>query len=125
MVMALITVFVANQAAMADEESGQDIARPRLRASAGPVAGAIKGTVILKGEPLEKGRIFFHIGNDQFVGAKIKNGEFSVDKVPVGDWKVTVEGDGVPAVYTFDVQTPLKVAVTKDSQTFQFSLKRR
>jgi hypothetical protein len=109
--MALITVaavHLASHRVMADEESG-----------------AVKGKVTLNGEALEKGRIFFHIGNDQFVGAKIKNGEFSVDKVPVGDWKVTVEGDGIPAVYTVDVQTPLKVAVTKDSQTFEFSLKRR
>jgi hypothetical protein len=86
-------------------------------------ASAVKGTVTLNGEPLKKGKTFFWIDEDQFVGARIRNGEFIIEKVPVGDRRITVEGEGVPAKYSDHLKTPLKVAVTKDGETLNLDLK--
>jgi hypothetical protein len=91
-------------------------------AAADEGASAIKGKVALNGAPLANGRIFFHLANDQFVGAKIKDGDYAVDKVPVGTWRVTVEGQGIPAVYSADDKTPLKARVQKHAQVFDLNL---
>jgi hypothetical protein len=104
--LALAAFLVTSHPARADEETS-----------------AVKGTVTLNGEPLKKGKIFFYIDEDQFVGAKIKNGEFSVEKVPIGDRHITVEGEGVPTKYSDYQKTPLRVAVTKDGQTLNLDLK--
>jgi hypothetical protein len=43
--------------------------------ASGEDAATVKGTVTVRGKPLATGRIFFYLGNDQFVGAKIKDGK--------------------------------------------------
>ena len=48
----------------------------------------IEGKVTYNGKPLADGVITFHLQDDQFVGAKIKDGAFRVDvdeAVPVSD----------------------------------------
>ncbi len=103
--IALAAVLLVCPPAMADEE-----------------AAAVKGTVTYNGKALEVGRIFFHVGNDQFVGCKIKDGQYSVDRLPVGDWVITVETKGIPRRYEGEKTTPLKVAVKKGSQTLDIDL---
>jgi hypothetical protein len=93
--IALAVVSFAGRLARADEESSP-----------------VKGKITLQGKPIAKGRIFIHLEKDQFVGAKIKDGEFAMDKVPVGEWIITVEGEGIPARYSDEEKTPLKVRVT-------------
>jgi hypothetical protein len=56
-------------------------------------------------------------------GAKIKNGEYSVERVPVGTWRITVEGEGKLAKYSDEEKTPLKVEVKKDSNNINLELK--
>src|SRR5262245_21639141 len=74
---------------------------PGPRADAADEAATVRGRVTLDGKPLAEGRILFHIGDDQFVGAKLnKDGGFAVTRVPSGRHKVTVEARGVPARYS-------------------------
>lgn len=85
--------------------------------------GAVKGKVTVDGKPLTAGRIFFHLDNDQFVGAKVKNGEFTLDRVPAGTHRITVEGDGVPAVYGAEDKTPLRADVKAGDNNHDIELR--
>jgi hypothetical protein len=77
-------------------------------AAADDAATIVKGTVVLKGVPLGKGTIFFHIDSDSFIGTKIKDGRFELSYIPVGSWQITVEGEGVPAKYRTANTTPMR-----------------
>jgi hypothetical protein len=92
-------------------------------AAAGEGSSTVKGKVTLEGKPLRSGRIFFHLKNDQFVGAKIKNGEYSVERVPAGKWRITVEGAGVPAIYSSDEKSTLQVEVVANAVPCAYDIK--
>jgi hypothetical protein len=82
----------------------------------------IQGTVILNGKPLV-GRILFHLDKGQFVGAKLdEDGRFTIDRVPPGEWQVTIEGKGVPESYASEKLSALKVKVAEGDNTFGFEL---
>ena len=80
-----------------------------------PIAAAdedlstIEGKVTYNGKPLQDGSITFHLKDDQFVGAKIKDGTFRVDRVPVGTVKVTFASKKlrIPAKYGIPETSPL------------------
>ena len=92
-------------------------------AAAGEGSSTVKGIITLEGKPLASGRIFFHLKNDQFVGAKIKNGEYSVERVPLGFWRITVEGDGVPAKYSSEEKAGVKVEVVANAVPGAYDIK--
>jgi hypothetical protein len=77
-----------------------------------PTTTTIKGTVSLQGKAVSNGKITFFLDNDQFIGAKVKDGQYTVERVPPGRWKVTVEGEGVPIKWVSDRTTPLVIEVT-------------
>ena len=82
----------------------------------------INGTVIMNGKPLV-GRILFHLDKGQFVGAKLdEDGKFTIDRVPLGDRLVTVEGKGVPEQYASEKLSALKVQVVEGQNEFNFEL---
>src|SRR5258708_2021565 len=60
--------------------------------------GKIEGIITVKGKPLSAGRVFFPLDNGQFVGAKVKDGKYAVDRVPTGTRKITVEGEEAAGV---------------------------
>ena len=91
--------------------------------AAGEGSSTVKGKVTLEGKPLRSGRIFFHLKNDQFVGAKIKKGEYSVQKVPLGAWRITVEGQGVPPKYSSVDQAVLQVEVVANAVPGAYDIK--
>jgi hypothetical protein len=77
--------------------------------------------ITLRGKPLT-GKVIFHL-DDQFVGSKVKeDGKYLVSRVLVGKYKVTLEGQGVPAKFTSDDVTPLTVEVKEGANTFDFEL---
>jgi hypothetical protein len=104
--VSLALVLLASHPAAADEPSS-----------------TVKGKVTLEGKPLESGRIFFHLKNDQFVGAKIKKGEYSLQKVPRGTWRITIEGQGVPPKYSSPGQSPLQVEVVANAVPGAYDIK--
>ena len=61
------------------------------RAVADDATVPVRGTITVDGKPLTAGKIFFFIDEDQFVGAKVKDGVYKVDHVPVGTHVVAVE----------------------------------
>jgi hypothetical protein len=91
------------------------------RAIADDTAALVRGKITLDGKPVAVGRIFFFIGEDQFVGAKVKDGEFKVDRVPVGIHVVAVECMGAPSRYSD--KSELRVEVRMGTNVVNFDLK--
>ncbi len=81
----------------------------------------VSGRVSVSGTPLAAGKVTFHL-DGQFVGSKIKDGKYTVNWVPVGTYRVTFEGKGVPAKYASDDNSPLTVEVKESVNVFEFEL---
>jgi len=92
-------------------------------AAADEESATVNGTVTLKGKPLERGKIIFYLDGDQFVGAKIKDGEYSVERVPAGKWRITVEGEGVPAKYSSAEKAIVVVEVVANAIPGSYDIK--
>jgi len=98
--------------------------------SGGPVSAAdeelatVGGRVTYQGKPLTDGKITFHLQDDQFVGARIKNGKFRVDRVPAGVVKVTIESKKVrlPAKFASPETSGLSVEIKKGKVPVNFML---
>jgi hypothetical protein len=91
--------------------------------SAGAADGKVSGVVTVSGKPLAAGKVVFHLADGQFVGSKVKDGKYAIDRVPAGTRKVTVEGKGVPDKYADGESSPLTVEVKGGDGTFDFDLK--
>lgn len=86
------------------------------------VDAAIKGLVTVRGKPAT-GRIFFHLKDGQFVGCRLKDdGKFAIDRIPTGDYSVTVEGEGVPKKFSEESIAVLKAQVRAGKNEFDFNL---
>ncbi|HEV3440747.1 MAG TPA: carboxypeptidase-like regulatory domain-containing protein [Gemmata sp.] len=85
--------------------------------------GKLSGNVTLNGKLLVEGKITFHMANGQFVGSTIKDGKYLIDRVPVGSFKVTVEGEGVPVAFASAKTTSLAVEVTEGPTNLDFNIK--
>jgi hypothetical protein len=93
--------------------------------SPSPVMAAdakVTGIISVKGKPLAAGKVIFYLDNGQFVGSKVKNGKYTIDRVPVGARKVTVEGAGVPAKYASEDTSDLAVEVPKGTFNYNIEL---
>src|SRR5689334_1805425 len=94
-------------------------AGPRAVAEDGTVS--VRGKISVDGKLLEGGKIFFFVGEDQFVGAKVTDGSYKVDRVPVGTHIVAIEFKDVPARYSD--KSELRVDVRTGTNVFNFDLK--
>jgi hypothetical protein len=85
---------------------------------------SVGGKVIYNGKPLDNAVIIFHLQDDQFVGAKIKAGQFRVDRVPVGTTKVTIESKkaAFPAKFADPETSGLSVEIKKGKNPVNFML---
>ena len=93
--------------------------------SAGPARaadGKVSGRITIDGKPLAAGRVFFHLDDGQFVGAKVKDGAYSIDRVPTGTRKITVEGKGVAPKFTSESTSGLTVEVKKGKSSYDIVL---
>jgi hypothetical protein len=52
----------------------------------------VSGNINLDGKLIAEGKVTFHFENGQFMGSKVKDGKYTVDRLPPGKYKVTVEG---------------------------------
>ena len=69
------------------------------REAAAQTPTRISGHVAFNGKPLAAGKLVFSLDDDEFVGARIKDGRFKLKYVPSGTWRVAIESDDVPAKY--------------------------
>jgi hypothetical protein len=84
--------------------------------------GSVQGMVTFKGKPVPDGKVTFYLDNGQFVGSKIKNGEYKVEHVPVGVKRVTIEGAGIPAKYASEDVSGLSFESKARDNNFDISL---
>jgi hypothetical protein len=84
----------------------------------------VGGKVIYNGQPLANGMITFHLDDGQFVGGKIKDGKFRVDRVPAGTVKVSIESKtaGVPAKFASPETSGLSAEIKKGKIAVNFML---
>ena len=84
----------------------------------------IEGVVTYNGKPLPDGAITFHLKDDQFVGAQIKDGKFQVDRVPVGTVKVTIASKKfrLPPKYGVPETSPLTLEVKAGKGVADFKI---
>jgi hypothetical protein len=84
----------------------------------------VGGKVIYNGKPLADSVITFHLKDDQFVGGKIKDGTFRVDRVPVGRAKVTIASKKValPVKFADPETSGLSVEIKKGKNPVNFML---
>jgi hypothetical protein len=85
----------------------------------------IEGKVTYNGKPLPDGSITFHLRDDQFVGARIKDGQFRVDRVPVGTVKVTFSSKKlrIPTKYGIPETSPLTLEVKSGKGVAEFQIR--
>jgi hypothetical protein len=83
----------------------------------------VTGKITVDGKPLAAGKVTFYFDNGQFVGSKVKDGAYTVDHMPAGTHRVTVEGKGVPPKYSSEDTSELVVEVKEGTSTFDFDLK--
>jgi hypothetical protein len=85
---------------------------------------SVGGKVIYNGQPLKDAKITIHLDDDQFVGGKIKEGRFRIDRVPAGTWKVTIDSKEVtlPAKFASPETSGMNVDVKKGRVAVNFML---
>ena len=94
-----------------------------LAAPALAAEGKTSGRITLDGKPLAAGKITLHRADGQFVGAKIKDGLYSLDRVPAGDYSVAIEGPGVPKKYGSEETSALTYTARDEGGTFDIVLR--
>ena len=86
------------------------------------VDAAVKGVVTFRGKPAV-GRVFFHLKGGQFVGCRLNDeGKFAIDRVPTGQYPITVEGDDLPKKYAEEKVSPLRIEVREGKNEFSIEL---
>ena len=95
------------------------------RDSAAQSTTPVRGHVTFEGKPVAAGRIFFYLLDDEFVGAKIKNGDYKLTHIPPGTWTVAIESEDVPEKYRGEETSGLRVQVRgRVANQFDFELKK-
>jgi hypothetical protein len=84
--------------------------------------GKLMGKVEVYDKPLASGRIIFYLGNGQLVRTRVKNGDYTINRLPVGTHKITIEGKGVPAKYAAETTTDLMMEVKEGSHIYNIIL---
>ena len=84
----------------------------------------VSGTVTVNGQPIETGKIIFSLEDDEFMGAKIKDGKYHIKRLPAGTWRVAIQSKSAPKKYGEEDTSPLTVKIQGGvSNTIDFDLK--
>src|SRR5262245_28280561 len=86
-----------------------------------PLDARVSGHIIVAGQPLASGRILFCSVDGQIRGAQVIKGDFSIDRVSVGEYRAAVEGEGIASRYGGD-KSELSVQVRAGKNVFDFAL---
>jgi len=85
--------------------------------------GTVEGTVRLDRKIIARGKVTLAGADGKTFSTDVAaDGSFRIDAVAVGSYHASVTGPGIPAKYSSDKTTPLKVMVTKGNQTFDLDL---
>lgn len=84
-----------------------------------PTEKRLTGTITIASQPLDGGRIYFRAATGQIHGAPISAGAFEIDRLPFGEYRVTIEHENVPPYYN---ENSLVTHITKRTKTIQFGL---
>ncbi len=86
--------------------------------SPAPRTASVAGTVSANGKPVNDAKITFHFESGDFWGAKVAEGRFSTQGLPVGQAKVCVESESteVPAHWTTPEDSPLTIFINAAEQ---------
>jgi hypothetical protein len=84
----------------------------------------VEGKVTFNGVAVPEGTITLHLKDGQFVGAKIKEGKYRIDRVPVTTVAVTIESKKfkLPQKYAAPDTSGLMIEVKKGKSTFDIDL---
>jgi hypothetical protein len=88
-----------------------------------PASGTVKGKVTLNGKPLEDGTVTYIDKDNKSAEGKVKDGSYEIKDLKPGDYKVTIKGTGVPAMYADAAKTDQTFAVKSGSNTKDYDLK--
>jgi hypothetical protein len=93
--------------------------------AADEAAVTIVGTVTVNGKALADGSSIFHLDDHEFVGSKIRGGNYKVTRVPSGKWRVAIRSDEVPAKLGSEETSGFTVEVKPGMNTIDFDLKKQ
>jgi hypothetical protein len=62
-----------------------------------PTKAMFRGFFLVAGKPVHDARVFIHSADGQFRGTQVVDGMFLLEDVPVGKYRVTFDGNDVPA----------------------------
>lgn len=79
------------------------------------------GNVSINGTPLDEGELCLHSDSGPIFGARIAKGQFQIPRVPAGDYRVTIEGNGVRARYS-GANSELRVEIKGKANQLDFTL---
>ena len=83
----------------------------------------LDGKIVVDNKPLPAGKVTFHAATGQFVGCLVqKDGSYTIDRVPAGTYKITIEGKGVPPRYSLPETTALTLEVKDGKHTHDIVL---
>jgi len=86
-----------------------------------PPDARVTGSVSVSGMPLEDGRLCLHSADGPIFGARITKSQFLIPRVPVGHFRVTIEGGGVPVRYA-SASSELTIQIRNGENVADFNL---
>lgn len=81
-----------------------------------PANAPVTGTITVAGKPLTEGRIYWFTADGDFHGARIVDGSFRLEQIPIGEYRVIIEGDEVAPIYS-DLSLATVTRITSNTST--------
>ena len=79
----------------------------------------VEGTIFVGGSPLDDGRICFLAANGQIFGSTVAKSNYTVQQIPAGDFRVAIDGKGVPVRYGEKSSLAVTIRAGKNVCDFQ------
>ncbi len=79
-----------------------------------PQLTQLTGNIRVDGKPLKKGRILFYSQEGQIVGCIVRDGKYKIEKPPIGEQVVTVDGQNIANRYADSESSDLTFKIEKE-----------
>lgn len=87
-----------------------------------PHESRVSGAITVAGKPLGEGRICFYSADAQISGAVVTNGQFQIQRITAGPFRVAIEGEGVASRYA-DLNSGLSAEIRGGANQINFDLR--